>query len=281
MPRVRLAHITAERLTKYLEWRRVQAGRNGRTIAAQTQLHELHALSNLFKRAVAEGRAVENPVQRLIDKPKLDRDEAVFLESGEAARLLAAAKGLDAESGRNAIPFLYPLIGAYLYTGGRPEEVRGLQVEDIDFDRGFVIFRPNQWRELKRRWSKRTVPLWPDLRSILRAYVADREEGLLFPSRDGRMIRDFRNRLDAAIKTAKISKRVTPKTFRHTYTATRLQTTDNGKPVSVWQVACELGHRDTNLIESTYGYLLNGRDRGTVVRYREAKVLPHQRSRSA
>ena len=95
------------------------------------------------------------------------------------------------------------------------------------------------------------------------------------------MIRDFRSRLDAAVREAQIEKRVTPKTFRHTYTATRLQTTDNGMPVSIWQVACELGHRDTNLIERTYGHLLDVRDRDSVVEYREAKVLLHQRSRSA
>ncbi|MCH7778268.1 MAG: hypothetical protein IH878_17320 [Gemmatimonadetes bacterium] len=53
---VRLSQITVERLTKYLQWRRVQPGRKGRTIAAQTLLHELHALSNPFERAVAQGK---------------------------------------------------------------------------------------------------------------------------------------------------------------------------------------------------------------------------------
>ncbi len=199
---------------------------------------------------MAARKATENPIQRLIDKPKLERDEAVFLESGEAARLLAAAKEMDGRGRGLAVPFRYPLLATYLYTGGRPEEVLGLEVEDIDFERGVVIFRRNQWRDLKRRWSRRTVPLWPD-------------------------------RLDTAVRKAKIEKRVTPKTFRHTYTAVRLQTTDNGKPVSVWQVACELGHGDTNLIERTYGHLLGVRDRSTVVRYGEAKVLPHRRTRPA
>lgn len=281
MPRVRLSHVTVERLTKYVEWRRVQPGRHGRTISAQTQLHELHALSNLFKRAVAEGKAVENPVQRLIEKPKIERDEAVYLEPGESARLLAVAKELDEKGEYVAVPFLYPLIATYLYTGGRPDEVRGLEIEDIDFERGVVLFRKNQWRQLKRAWSKRTVPLWPALHAALGAYIGDRREGLLFPARDGKMIRDFRSRLDAAVRDAQIEKRVTPKTFRHTYTATRLQTTDNGMPVSIWHVACELGHRDTNLIERTYGHLLGVRDRDSVVEYREAKVLLHQRSRSA
>ena len=147
-------------------------------------------------------------------------------------------------------------------------------MQDIDFRHGVVWFRPNEWRRLKRPWSKRSVPLWPDLRNNLRVYIGDRSRGLLFPARNGKMTCDFRNRLEAAVQEAKINKRVTPKTFRHTYTAMRLQTTDNGKPVSVWQVACELGHRDTNLIERTYGHLLNTRDRASVVEYREAEVMP-------
>ena len=82
------------------------------------------------------------------------------------------------------------------------------------------------------------------------------------------MIRDIRSRLGAATAMAKIDKDVTPNTFRHTFTASRLQTTDNGMPV---QVACELGHRDTKLIESTYGHLLKVRDQPMVVEYREAR----------
>ncbi len=157
----------------------------------------------------------------------------------------------------------------------------GLEVRDIDLKNKVVIFRPNRWRQLKRSWSKRTVPLWPDLRNVLREYIGSRREGLLFPTRDGNMIRDIRSRLSAAAAMAKIDKHVTPNTFRHTFTASRLQTTDNGMPVSVWQVACELGHRDTKLIESTYGHLLKVRDRSTVVEYREAKVLQHRAARRA
>ncbi len=38
--------------------------------------------------------------------------------------------------------------GQYLIGQFEGIEVRGLQVEDLDFDRGLVIFRPNPWREL-------------------------------------------------------------------------------------------------------------------------------------
>ena len=184
---------------------------------------------------------------------------------------------MDEEGLRRGDPIrLHPLIATYLYTGGRPGEVPGLEVSDIDLRNGVVRFKPNSWRKLKRRWAKRNVPLWPDLKDILSQYIGDRTDGLLFPARDGKLIGDFRSRLDAALVKAKVEKHVTPRTFRHTYTAARLQTTDNGQPISVWQVACELGHRNTAQIESTYGHLLNVRDRAPHVAYREAKVLRHE-----
>ncbi len=277
LPNIRLSQVTVERLTKFVNWSRQQPGRRGKSKSGQTLQHEIHAISNLFKRAVREGKAVENPVHRLLEKPRIEREEAVYLEPGEAARLLEAAKQLDSAGHHLAIPFLHPLIATYLYTGGSPSEVLGLEVEDIDFDGGTVRIRPNEWRRLKRPWRKRSVPLWPDLRGIHTEYIGERQNGLLFPSRDGRLLTDWRARLEAAVTAAKIEKHITPYALRHTYTAQRLQTIDNGLPVSVWTVACELGHRDVNLIQRTYGHLLGTRHRAPVVEYREAKVLEHRR----
>jgi integrase len=277
LPNIRLSQVTVERVTRFLNWSRQQPGRNGNTKSGQTLQHELHALSNLFRRAVREGKARENPVARLLDRPRIDREEATYLEPGEAARLLKAAQNLDAKGHHLATPFLHPLLATYLYTGGSPVEPLGLEVQDIDFDNGVVHFRPNRWRSLKRKWRKRLVPLWPDLRAVLAAHIGEREQGLLFPSKDGKMLTDWRARLETAVKAAKIEKHVTPYTLRHTYTAARLQTLDNGQPVSPWTVACELGHRDVNLIQRTYGHLLKTRHRSDSVEYREAKVLEHKR----
>ncbi len=48
----------------------------------------------------------------------------------------------------------------------------------------------------------------------------------------------------------------------------RLQTTDNGAPVSLWTVKEELGHRSVGQIEQTYGHLLKRPDRSEVIEYR-------------
>lgn len=70
-------------------------------------------------------------------------------------------------------------------------------------------------------------------------------------------------------------------TFRHTYTATRIQTLDGGEPVSLFTVARELGHKDVGRIEDTYGHLQERRSRLSEVRYREAEVIHLEERRGA
>src|SRR5690625_4073608 len=43
--------------------------------------------------------------------------------------------------------------------------------------------------------------------------------------------------------------------FRHTYCAARLQTLDQGAPVSPWTVGRELGHGGHSLVNRVYGHL--------------------------
>ena len=74
--------------------------RPGTTIAARTIINELHSLSNLMKRAVAMGFVAENPVRRMSEKPAVPADEADYLTTEEAARLLDAAAELDDQARR-------------------------------------------------------------------------------------------------------------------------------------------------------------------------------------
>ncbi len=120
------------------------------------------------------------------------------------------------------------------------------------------------------RFSERTVPIWPQLEAILRPYLEKREDGhpLLFPlhwdeekDHDSRMLNNIRSSLRSVETRAELEKHITPVVFRHTYTATRLQTTDNGAPVSIFTVARELGHRGIDRIEDTYGHLQRKRER--------------------
>jgi integrase len=139
-----------------------------------------------------------------------------------------------------------------------------------------VFIRPNSWRDLKTHSSDRRVPLWPQLEAILRTYIADREQAggigsLLFPSHRHdceRMLDNVDRQLDRIGDRAGLAN---PRlhAFRHSYTAARIQTLEHGAPVSLWQVALELGHQSTAMIEKRYGHLAKVTERKEIVEFRQ------------
>ena len=276
---LRLSGLTVPRLRWYVQERRRA------DVADQTILNELHAVSNLWTYARADALVTgDNPVPAVkrLEHVEGTGAEASWLETGEAWRLLEGARALDEEArGTSRCPYLYAIIATYLLTGGRKEEILGLERADLDLDGGWVHVRPNRWRTLKSPHSQRAIPLWPQLRRILESYLQGRHAtGLLFPSHVSpapRPYSDLGEALAAAVQRAEIDKPVTWHTLRHTYASARLYTLEGGAPVSVWDVACELGHRDTGLIERTYGHVLRDRDRRQArvaqVAYERPRVL--------
>lgn len=270
--------LTVVDVRRYMHWLLQRSNGRGGTLAGATVRRYLVSLSNLFRRAESEAVVPSgfNPVSSLMDKPRAVSREAEWLEVEEAARLLDAARTFEADEQRRAYPYIYPMLATFLLTGGRRTEVRGLEVSDVNFDRETVTFRPNEWRGLKTATSRRSVPLWPQLKGILRTYVEGPRRGiggkLLFPSvwRNGeeRMLNDQRKLLDRLGEKAGITeKSIRTKMFRHTYCATRLQTLDHGHPVAPFTVARELGHGGTHLVERVYGHLGTARHRSEVVEY--------------
>ena len=234
-------------------------------LSASNQRHHLHALSSLYRYAqeMEVVRLGYDPVSGLYRKPSVVRSPRTdeFFEIDEAARFLDAARRLDV---------YHEVVATYLLTGGRRSEVFGLLVQDIDFGTGFVHIRPNRYRGLKRVWSERAVPLWPQLRGILEPYVGSLEgrgDDLLFPGLSGRMITDLRRSLREISEVARLPMPRLTK-FRHTYATARLQTTDNGKQIAIWTVAKELGHKTVARVEDTYGHPNQYRPRGEIVEYR-------------
>jgi integrase len=252
-----------------------------------TVRHYLNVLSSLYERAESEERVGlgYNPVAKMLDKPAGTPEEAKWLTVAEGALLLESARTFAPQRART-FPFIYPLVATYLLTGGRETEVLGLEVNDVDFANATITFRTNQWRRLKTRKSGRTIPLWPQLAEILRAYVkaTGRKAGLLFPSpfldKPG-MIVDWRKQLDAIASRTGLWKAgdVRSKMLRHTYCSTRLQTTDGDKPIAVFTVSRELGHANTKMVETVYGHVGNLPHRSSVVEYRvqqhKAKLARH------
>jgi hypothetical protein len=64
--------------------------------------------------------------------------------------------------------------------------------------------------------------------------------------------------------------------FRRTYCGARLQTLDQGAPISMYTAAKELGHGGDSMVKRVYGHLGQVRDRSDVIEYRveqHARVL--------
>jgi len=83
------------------------------------------------------------------------------------------------------------------------------------------------------------------------------------------MIGDVRNMLDRMACRAGLEPgEIRTKAFRHPYCAARLQTLDQGAPVSTYTVARELGHESEAMVRRVYAHLGTIRHRSEVVEYR-------------
>lgn len=259
-----LASLTPEDFGRWVDHLRARGNGRGGVLGDGSVRKYLNSMSNLYARAVSERYVPSNPVGDMYAKPTEPKREAAFLAPEEAALVLESARTFEPRVDDGAFPWAYPLVATLLLTGGRKSEVLGLEVDDVSFKLGKIYFRPNRWRRLKSRGSKRTVPLWPQLEEILRGYLLERERtgglgALLFPSNRTQgeaMVTDIRKMLDRiAVRAGLEAGAVRAHGLRHTYTAARIQTLDRGAPVSIYTVARELGHRSTSMIEDRYGHL--------------------------
>ncbi|MGH8545420.1 MAG: tyrosine-type recombinase/integrase [Gammaproteobacteria bacterium] len=247
--------------------------RRGGTLSAAARRQYLNNLSNVYRRAQAEDVVPPgfNPCAALMDKPQPKRHEARWLEVHEAALLLESARTYEPKRPDMAAPSIHAILATFLLTSGRKAEVLGLDVEDVSFDRNVIMFRPNKHRRLKTLTSHRVVPLWPQLRAILRDHLFGRDAasaGLLFPGPEGRMIGDLDKQLDViAARCDWQVGEIRSRMFRHTYCSARLQTTDAGAAVSPFVVAKELGHGGMALVNRVYGHVGEIRQRSSVVEY--------------
>ena len=237
-----LAALTPGDFTTWVDHLRRQDNGRGGMLTDATVRKYLNACSNLFRRAVSDGYVTQNPVRDMFEKPTEEWREASFLEPEEAALLLESARTYQAPVQDGAFPWMYPLLATFLLTGGRKSEVLGLEVDDVSLRLGKLYFRPNHWRRLKTKGSKRSVPLWPQLEEILRGYLVERERqgglgALLFPGRGKteRMVVDVRKALDRiAARVGFETGAVRLHQLRHTYTAARIQTLDRACPKFSW-----------------------------------------------
>lgn len=274
-----LASIGADDVKAWIDHLRKNPPTPARPLNDGTLRKVLDTLGNLFRRAEREGRVEKNPVGLLLaeEKPTAGGSETIMLEIPDAALYLEACRRWAPDRDAGAIPFLHELVATYLLTGGREAEITGMLVTDVDFDRDLVHIRPNAIRASLKTLKKsravvRAIPLPPQLKEILRAYLDGPRAPagpLLFPGSGPRtMLTDFRKALDAAARLAGFPPgMMRTRVFRVTWVSARLQCLDNGHPISPFTVAREAGHGSLKMVQQVYGRLGTIRQRREHVEY--------------
>lgn len=169
----------------------------------------------------------------------MSRKLPVFLASDEPERLLQAA-----DTWRDRV-----LSMVLLYLGLRVAEVCALKVGDIDFRRRFVMVRQGKGSK------DRSLPLPEKLLRPLRGWIGRRQNGHVFPSRQGggplttRSVQLLMKRLAsrAGLRDALAPRRVTPHKLRHSFASRMLE-----RGANINAVKDALGHSS---IATTQVYL--------------------------
>jgi len=119
------------------------------------------------------------------------------------------------------------------------------------------------------------LPVPPQLREILSAYLFAASDALLFPSSTGGMVRDWRKVLNrVAVRAGFTRRQVRTRAFRPGCASARLQCTDNGRPMSLYTVSRELGHGSETMLRKRYAHLGQIRYRGEHVEFRIEQQPP-------
>lgn len=195
-----------------------------------TMIITVSALRFLYRVTLGHAWALER-----IPYPHRPKQLPVILSPHEVARLLAATPGLKHHA----------LLATTYAAGLRVGEVVGLRVSDIDSQR--MVLRIRQGKGRKDRY----VMLSPRLLEILRTYWrATRPREWLFPGHPATKPMATRsvNRLCwKAVRRARLTKRVTVHTLRHSFATHLLEA-----GIDVRTIQFLLGHRS---LKTTAGYL--------------------------
>jgi integrase/recombinase XerD len=210
-------------------------------MALKSQARALSAVRMLFKFLVRERYLKHSPAAD-VDRPRPIRKLPEFLSTHEVDALLSAPDPGTPKGIRDRC-----ILETLYATGLRVSELCGLQLDDVDLERGFVLARGKGRKE-------RVVPLGVRAREMLAAYLAvtrgtllhGRVSPALFPHPGGRPL--TRQTIWKTIKkhalAAGIRKPLSPHKLRHSF-ATHL--VENGADLRAVQAM--LGHADLSTTE--------------------------------
>ena len=275
LPRRRsLASIDVADVRAFNEWLTSMPDQRGCQRPATSRRQILSALSNLYDRALAEGKlpAGSNPVAVQFRELSASSSETGWLSVGELALLLESARiiGCEAQAAGElpSLPCLYELVATFMLTGAREGEITRLQVRHLDFE-SRTIHIPDS----KTGRVARSIPMHSQLREILSPYVQSlgRTSGHVFSATAGEPIYSLLGMLDLIATRAGFREdQVRPTVFRTSYIIHRLACMDHGVPINPNKVAREVGYTSPSLKKKLLGRVQYGR-----VRMDELAFLPH------
>ncbi|WP_299778765.1 site-specific tyrosine recombinase/integron integrase [uncultured Formosa sp.] len=145
-----------------------------------------------------------------LERPKKSRYLPVVLSKEQVINLIQVTKNLKH---RTIISLLYS-------SGLRISELLNLKVKDLDFDRSQILIRQGKGR--KDRMVVMSEVIKPLLYNYIHTYMPDL---YLIEGRDGGIYSDssVRRFINESAKVAKISKRISPHTLRHSYATHMLE----------------------------------------------------------
>lgn len=212
-------------------WLRVMEDQQG--LAPRTIAGRCNALAGYYKYAVMEGHLEASPMV-WVKRPRIERKSSTkHLTGPELGRIIE-----DAANRRVRDEAIFCLLG---YNGLRVAELVGINVEDLDRDRGFstvTVTRKGGYRQ--------TLPTAQRTAWAIQRHVGNRAEGPLFTSLHNPEKRVDRNDIGRLVKTyakrAGITKRISPHSFRHSFITLAL---DAGVPQR--EVQRSAGHADARM----------------------------------
>jgi integrase len=129
-----------------------------------------------------------------------EQEEAVCYTPEEMSSIIAQAQSM-----------WKVLFATAAETGARAGEIYGLEVADIDFARNIIHVRRSVWegkmQSTKSRNANRAIDVQPSLITMLKGYLNGRQEGLVFPSKNGKPLRNnnvLRRRLHPILQALSI-----------------------------------------------------------------------------